>query len=106
MYFTAETLITKDVEWCEKYGATSVFVALRKPLVGETQLTSATATTLDLVCPECKGGLENGDKGHRCAECGKQYPSFQGIPVLIPYHQEVPQEVFDIEGKIMPEVSC
>ena len=36
-----------------------------------------------VVCPMCHGALVLEGEGIRCAECGRQYPVVDGIPVLL-----------------------
>ncbi len=41
---------------------------------------TAAATTLAFACPACRADLAAGDGGHRCAPCGREYPTVAGIP--------------------------
>ena len=97
----AESLITRDAELCKRYGATSVFVALRKK--GRHSQVNDTI----LVCPICKNNLTIIAKGNYCWNCDKTYPFFGDIPFLISYCDDLPVQVFDdIENKLLLDVSC
>ena len=100
----AEHFITRDYELCQQYGATSIFVALRKK--GESEPGEVNEPVL--VCPTCKGMLVSGEDGDLCRACRKTYPRFSGIPFLISYCEELPMQSYveGIEGRPLPDVSC
>lgn len=37
-----------------------------------------------LVCPQCKGELDESPQRLRCEKCGVDYPIEDGIPVMLP----------------------
>ncbi len=100
----AEYFITRDVELCQKYGATCLFIALRKKGASE----SAGINEPALVCPACKGELVSKEDGDFCQSCEKVYPRFEGIPFLIPYYEDLPLQSYINQTKCrpLPDVSC
>ena len=100
----AENFITRDFELCQQYGATSIFVALRKK--GDPESIDVNEPTL--VCPACKSALVLREDGDFCQSCHKAYPRFEDIPFLISYFEDLPvQDYVDgVKYKPLPDVSC
>lgn len=100
----AEFFIIRDTELCKEYGATCVFVALRK----KEMLKRSNYNEPMLSCPICKCVLLLKEDGDFCQTCNKTYPRFEGIPFLISYCDDLPiQEYVDgVKNKHLPDVSC
>ena len=45
-----------------------------------------------LVCPECKGPLEDRGDTLWCAQCRLEYPVREGIPIMLPEEARRPDE--------------
>jgi hypothetical protein len=73
-----DDLIAMDERLCREQGAAFLFVALRKRGTPAGQPVEPV-----LVCPRCKGALQG--ERLRCAPCGLEYPTVEGIPVLLSY---------------------
>lgn len=98
-----EALIFHDYEFCNKYGATCVFMAMKKKNY------NAVINDADLSCPDCKGKLLVKDHASYCYRCNKYYPQFKGIPFLIPYYDKLPSwasYLEEMEKYPAREVSC
>lgn len=98
----AEMMIINDVALCRKYGATCVFIAMRK------KSSEGAENKPSFACPICKSELVMMEHASHCFKCGMAYPKFKDIPFLIPYFDKLPaKELFDaMDKQPTREVSC
>lgn len=84
-----DTLLAHDQEWCEKFGATFVFVALRKKAPSSERVSE-----VEWVCPVTHQVLR--PEGDYLVSEGSRYPVLDDVPILVPYWQDLPviQESF------------
>jgi hypothetical protein len=78
-----DDLIAMDERLCGQEGAAFLFVALRKRGAPDE-----VAVEPALVCPQCKSQFEGGHLS--CAPRGYEYPTVDGIPILLSYAERLP----------------